>query len=187
MSVYLLAIAYVAVAALLLNVWLSTAWSTTVKISLIVVVTGLYAASYQGLREIQGWPTQQTLPATFHLLWASIEEPDKVAGSQGQIYLWIRKLDRAQQPTGKPRAYKLPWRLELAEQVAAALRRTEAGESLNGSLSRQPIEATEEDTNAEHDPVTGDQNNLPSTNLDQEPIQLEFSQLPRAPLPAKAS
>lgn len=177
MSVTLLVCAYAVAAALLLNVWVATRWPTVVKIVLVVLVTLLYVGSYLGLRDIQGWPSAEPLPDTFRLLWAKIEEPDKAAGSEGQIYLWVRKLDAAQRAVGEPRAYRLAWSLPLAEKVAEALRRTEAGEPLNGSATRQPIKEAGEEK--EDDSVV--------TGLDEGPLQLEFSALPRTLLPAKGS
>ena len=187
MSVALLAIAYAAIAALLLNLWLSTSWPLAIKIVLVVLVSALYIGSYFGLREIQGWPTAEPLPDSFRLLWAHIEEPDKPLDSDGQIYLWVRKLDSLQRVTGEPRAYRLPWSLALAEKVARALERKEAGELLNGTLTRQPIREKDEQARDEANPQLSDNSDVSPNGLEGGPVQLEFSELPRASLPPKGT
>ena len=126
MSSQLLAIAYAIIAALTLNIWLSTRWSTGFKVCLIVLVSGLYVGTYFGLSEIQGWPTKNPTPDSFRLLWANIDEPDKGANSDGQIYLWVRQLDLNGQIDGEPRGHKLPYRVDLAENVEDALEKMEA-------------------------------------------------------------
>jgi hypothetical protein len=185
MSVPILAIAYVLVAALLLNLWLATRWHTGIKLALIAVVTLLYLGTYSGLREIQGWPSEDPLPQSFRLLWAKIDEPNKSRGTEGQIYLWVQELDPGLGIAGEPRAYRLPFRLDLAEQVEQAMNSTEAGAQMNGRMTRAPINPMEDEDPlaasqavdaAGADPIgTGDRR-----------LILEFSKMPRTALPPKA-
>ncbi len=182
MAVPLLAIAYVLVAALILNVWIATGWRTGVKVSLVLLVTLLYVSTYVGLREIQGLPAEGEPPERFRLLWAKIEEPDKASRSVGHIYLWVQALDMAQSVVGEPRAYKLPWRLDLAEAVEKATNDAEAGALINGRLTREPIAPAEAGEVA----ATRQQHREGSeTTAGGLRIQLEFTELPRTPLPAK--
>ena len=51
----LLALAYVAVAALLLNLNVTSAWSAPVKAAAIAVVSLLYGGTYLGIRTLEGW------------------------------------------------------------------------------------------------------------------------------------
>jgi hypothetical protein len=184
MPLTLLALAYAIVAALVLNVWVATRWSVHFKFSLVILVAVLYVGTYLGLREIQGWPTTDPMPSSFRLIWAKIEEPDKAFGTEGKIYLWVQELDAASRISGEPRAYKLAYRLDLAEQVEKALNQTEAGSELNGRMTRGILKPQEED--AESGLRDAEQEGESEvTGLSDDRIHLEFTELPKSKLPAK--
>ena len=115
-TVIILTLAYVGVAALLLNLNLGGAirfgWS--VKLGAIVLVTGLYVAAWVGHNGLLGWPTSERMPEDFRLHWVTVTEPDKVTGADGSIFFWVRILDEAGLPHGDPRAYRVPWDEETA-------------------------------------------------------------------------
>jgi hypothetical protein len=187
MSVQLLAIAYAFVAALLLNVWIATRWSTAFKITMLVLVSVLYIGSYMGMREVQGWPTQDEIPASFRLIWAKIDEPDKDAGTDGQIYLWVQDIDITQRITSEPRAYKLPYELALAEEVAQAMQQTEAGVLLNGKMTRGMLKPKSEEDPTAMAQQMEDSAESDVTGTSNDRIHLEFTELPKSPLPAKST
>ena len=188
MSTPLLALSYALVAALLLNIWIATRWSTAFKISLILLTACLYVGTYLGLREMQGWPTTDPMPdaARFRLLWAKIEEPDKSSGSEGRIYLWIQKLDVADRLVGQPRAYSLPFRPDLAEEVEAAINKVGEGALLNGRMTRGLLKERSPDDLHIRDLSMIDDGDSEATGLRDDRILLEFTEMPRSPLPAKS-
>ncbi len=179
MSIPLLALSYALLTALLLNIWIATKWSTAFKISLVVITALLYIGTYIGLRELQGWPSTDPLPDSFRLVWARIDEPDKRSGKEGNIYLWVQKLDMAERLTGEPRAYRLPYQLELAENIQSAMNKTEQGTLLNGKMTRGPLRENED----EHAGET--QGDADETSTGRGRVLLEFSEVPRTQLPVK--
>lgn len=149
-----LTLAYVAVAALLLNLNLATSWPVWVKGTAIVLVTALYASVWYGYQGLLGWATPTSLPEEFRVHWITLDDRDKETGEPGAIYYWVRELDDAGLPIGEPRAHKIPWDVESAEAAEEALARMDEGELLNGRLNRGTL--TQEDTIEEGPDYAGD-------------------------------
>mgnify|MGYP001820529941 CR=1 FL=1 len=118
MTLLWLTIGYVVIAALLLNVGFRSHWHWVVKLSAVLVTTVFYFANWYGLQQLQGWPVDKRVPAEFHLLSEYIVHPDKQEGTEGAIYLWV--IDRSEGANNRPRAYKLPYREKLHEDIAEA-------------------------------------------------------------------
>lgn len=186
MSIQLLALSYALVAALLLNIWIATRWSTGFKVTIILLTTSLYVGTYLGLTEMQGWPTTDPMPESFRLLWAKIDEPEKTTASEGRIYLWVQELDVAERITGQPRAYSLPFEPDLAEEVEAALNKVEEGALLNGRMTRGLLKEESGDENQQANQQVMDEGDSDATGLGDGRILLEFTEMPKTPLPAKA-
>ena len=184
MSVSILALAYAVIAALVLNFWITTRWSLHFKISVVALLLILYVGTYLGLRDIQGWPTDDKLPTSFRLIWAKIDEPDKNADTAGQIYLWVQELNVAEQIKGKPRAYKLPYHIDLAEEVQQAMEQTEKGELLNGKMTRGMLKPVDEKTKNDQQ-LNNDDGDSDVSGLTDSRIHLEFTEMPKNPLPPK--
>ena len=182
-TVIILTLAYVGVAALLLNLNLGGAmrfgWS--VKLGAIVLVTGLYVAAWVGHNGLLGWPTSERMPEDFRLHWVTVTEPDKVTGADGSIFFWVRILDEAGLPHGDPRAYRVPWDEETAEAAQAALEQLEGGQPLNGRMSRQAIDPDAEITPEEGRDYAGDDG---ASGVGERP-QFEFVRVLPPTLPAK--
>lgn len=111
--------AYVALAALLVNLNLFSKWSWPVKAGAIVAVTGFYFASYYSLVALLGWPTSAVLPQRFILHAGEIREPDKTSGADGEIYIWASAIND-DSTQADPRAYRLAYSLELHSKVDEA-------------------------------------------------------------------
>ena len=127
-----LTLAYVAVAALLLNLNLATRWNVFVKAGAIVLVTGLYAVAWHGHKGLLGWATGEPLPDEFRVHWVTIDEPDKTTGGRGAIYFWVRELTVGGLPHGPPRAYRVAWNEVTGEAAEEALERLEEGGDSGG-------------------------------------------------------
>lgn len=111
--------AYVLIALLLLSLNLYSNWSWKVKAGTIVIVTVFYIVSYLSYPPLLGWPTTEQPPERFKLLAAHVEQPDKAAGTEGSIYLWVTQIDDLT-AYGPPRAYKLPYSDLMHEVVIKA-------------------------------------------------------------------
>ncbi len=182
-TVVVLTLAYVGVAALLLNLNLSvtTRFGWGIKLAAIVLVSGLYVGAWVGHKGLMGWPTSERMPEDFRLHWVTVKEPDKATGADGSIFFWVRMLDEAGLPQGDPRAYRVPWDEETAEAAEAALEQLEAGKPLNGRMSRQII-----DTDADLTPEEGrDYAGNDGTTGSAERPRFEFVRVLPPTLPAK--
>jgi hypothetical protein len=179
MTSVLLAIAYALLAALLLNIWISSEWRTSFKLALIAIVGLFYVGTYIGIRDIKGWATEEQVPRSFRLVWAKTEEPDKRTGTQGQIYLWVQALSDSGIIESEPRAYKLPYSIKLAEEVQGALNETKKGVEVDGATA-QEVDGIKSD---EQQATSDRRKNL--SYVEEKGIILEFKNRPRGKLPSK--
>jgi hypothetical protein len=145
LSVLLLTLAYVVSAALLLSMNLATRYAAWQKGVAIIVVSGLYAGTWFGFQGMTGWATTQPMPESFRVLWIAIDERRSSDDVPSAIYYWVRSLDEAGLPQGQPRAFRRPWSERAAEEAEQAIAALEAGEELNGTLSRNLMQAAAED------------------------------------------
>lgn len=133
-GVWLLTLAYVAVAALLLNLNLATPRRGAIKVAAIALVTALYVGAWHGHKALLGWASDDPLPERFRLHYATVEDPDKASRTPGTIYLWVSSLDgpAAQR---EPRAYRITWDAETAQTVLDALAEVERGVAMEGATT----------------------------------------------------
>ena len=101
--------AYVIVAVLLLSLNIAPRWAWWVKGTAIIVTSAFFVISYYSMIDLMGWPVKARMPEKFQLLWAKVNEPDKLLNTPGAIYMWVEALDKDNVPTGLPRAYRLPY------------------------------------------------------------------------------
>lgn len=76
----------------------------------LVVVT----MDYKALTDSLGWPVIDSLPNSFQLLGADIEEP--AHGDDGAIYVWYRTYEEG----SRPRSVQIPYNKENHKQMAKA-------------------------------------------------------------------
>ena len=100
-----------------------------------------YVLTWLGYKQVLGWPSMQEIPEDFRLIWVSIDEPDKLTKKKGKIYLWIRYVDEANIPFGKPRAFSLVWNEENHKIAQSALLKLKDGIQLNGIKTYGVLEA----------------------------------------------
>ena len=131
----LLGIAYAVVAALLLNLNLASPWRREIKFAAIFLVTGLYVGTYIGAQNLRGWAIATPPENPFKLHWAVIEEPDKVNGTAGRIYILAQPMGAGGALRGSPRLHGLPFSAELADAVEEALEQVEDGKPFEARLA----------------------------------------------------
>ncbi len=174
----LLALAYAAVAALLLNLGLASPWDPRLKAAAVVAVSLLYGGSYLGVRSLQGWPTSQSTPENFRVHWIAIDEPDKSSATDGAIYFWLRELDDGNLPTGEPRAHVLPFDAETAEAAREALEVLENGKQVNGRITLGILDPADEASPDAPRPLARGEGQLGG---DEARLVFEFREVPPRP------
>jgi hypothetical protein len=108
--------AYVLIAILLLSINLYSNWSWNVKAGTIVITSAFYIITYLSFPPLLGWPTNDNPPERFRLIAAHVEQPDKITGDEGAIYLWLTQIEDLSW-SAPPRAYELPYTNALHELV----------------------------------------------------------------------
>jgi hypothetical protein len=131
-----LAIAYLLLAILLLSLNLRSSWRWHVKAAAILVTSAFFVLTFLVIQAMLGWPTEAEPPARFQLHAALVQEPERRAGRQGEIYLWLSPKGAAGAPAGLPRAHALPYSRALHEAVARAQARLEKGVAVEGETRR---------------------------------------------------
>lgn len=111
--------AYVLIALLLLSLLLYSTWSWKMKAGTIVATSLFYIITYLSFPPLLGWPTAAELPKRFQLISAYVEQPSKVTGAPGKIFLWLTDMENLVNPM-PPRAYRLQYSLELHEKIISA-------------------------------------------------------------------
>lgn len=111
--------AYVLIALLLLSINLYSKWSWRVKTLTVIAVSAFYLITYFSIPPLLGWPTDQALPERFNLVAIYVDEPNKITGEPGEIYLWVADMKHGP-GHDKPRAYRVPFSVALHTKVVEA-------------------------------------------------------------------
>lgn len=179
----LLGIAYAVVAALLLNLNLASPWRREIKIAAIFLVTALYVGAYIGAQNLRGWAIAEAPENPFKLHWAVIDEPDKVNGTAGRIYILAQPMDAGGALRGAPRLHALPFSPELADAVEEALEQIEGGKPFEARLAYKQASPPEEAKIQKREGQSASQDSAGERNT----LKLEFRDLPVPNLPPKGS
>ncbi|MEM9388337.1 MAG: hypothetical protein AAGA68_25015 [Pseudomonadota bacterium] len=163
-----LALAYAVILAILVSVWLRGSQALWMKAAVSVLVFGFCVASYQGWRQVTGWPAAQVLPERFLLLSSWVREPDEKSNSSGGIDLWVVTVTD-DGPDMHPRAYGLPYDTELHQSIEAAERRMGQGRL---QMGRRIVE-------------DGRRTNVGAVRLAPDQQLIEFYDVPDPALPEK--
>jgi hypothetical protein len=127
-----LVLAYVLLSTLLLVVMIWLPIPRVAKIATIVVAGLLYVGVFFATQRLLGWSAPVAVPARFQVLWTRVIEPNPSRNNPGAIHLWVEELDDANLPSGEPRAYRLPYSVELARRVSSAQAEIEEGRPQGG-------------------------------------------------------
>ncbi len=171
LSIWGLIAAYILVAILLLSVNLYSKWSWPVKAATIIVTSVFYVISYMSFPPLLGWPTEQIPPSNFRLISAHVQQPDKITGDEGSIYLWLMHIDDMSTNT-PPRAYRFPYTNDLYEKVVIANAKLSKNIALLGEIE-------------EPDDTTGKIQVEDATRLGQISTNMQFYDLPDPLIPDK--
>ncbi|WP_415897939.1 hypothetical protein ACMXYX_06165 [Neptuniibacter sp. QD72_48] len=164
-----LTLAYVLLTALLLLAVISGRLKWPVKAGLVVIALFFYGCSYLGWKQSQGWPSPTALPDKFLFHYAVIEEPDKQANKEGDIYIWLTDL-KNDELDEKPRAFRIDYDQATHGAVEEALKKTKSGQPQLGQPSKRftkPSDAKRKDALGQKSPL------------------INFTQVPDPALPEK--
>lgn len=126
---------FLVLAILLLSLNLASLWKWWIKAGAIVVTLAGIVVLYFVFTGLAGWASNGTMPERFSLLATRIVEPDKMTGAPGHIYLWIEEVDDRQIVVGPPRAFEVPYEVEIATDVATAQAKLEGGGKVLGEFA----------------------------------------------------
>ncbi len=126
---------FLVLAILLLSLNLASLWKWWIKAGAIVVTLAGIVVLYFVFTGLAGWASNGTMPERFSLLATRIVEPDKMTGAPGHIYLWVEEVDDRQIVVGPPRAFEVPYEVEIATDVATAQAKLEGGGKVLGEFA----------------------------------------------------
>jgi hypothetical protein len=127
-----LTLAYVLLSTLLLVVMIFLPIPRPAKIAAIVVSSMFYVGVFFVSQNLLGWSAPVAVPQRFQVLWTRVIEPNPSRNNPGAIHLWVEALDESNLPSGEPRAYRLPYSVDLARRVSSAQTEIEAGRPQGG-------------------------------------------------------
>jgi hypothetical protein len=124
--------AYVLLSTLLLVVMIFLPIPRLAKIGAIVAASLLYIGVFFATQRLLGWSAPVAVPDRFQVLWTRVIEPNPSRNNPGAIHLWVEELDESNLPSGEPRAFRLPYSVELARRVSTAQAEIEEGRPQGG-------------------------------------------------------
>ena len=188
-------ICYAVLGVLLLSLNFTSLWRWWVKAAAIAMTVAACVGSYFSIIGLLGWPTGATMPERFSLLATRIVEPGIVRGDSGHIYLWVEEIDENQVVVSQPRAYEVPFLVDLAFEVEKAQEILDTGGSILGEFDAEQAEPASGDSGSTRDAAadqvatgndggnaTGDGTRFDGTSPT---AALTFSDMPPVPLPDK--
>lgn len=125
------ALAFAALAGLLLWMTIGSHGHWWLKLGAIVLVPSLSFALWHALNSFRGWPTSAKPPVRAVYVASIVVEPE--SDERGAIYLWLRPERNSQGlfsdrvRSGEPRAYRLAYSRPLHEQLEQAARAVKQG------------------------------------------------------------
>jgi hypothetical protein len=131
-GVIALTVAYVLLGTLLLVVMIFLPIPRLAKIGAIVAASVFYVVVFFATQRLLGWSAPVAVPDRFQVLWTRVIEPNPSRNNPGAIHLWVEELDESNLPSGEPRAFRLPYSVDLARRVSAAQQEIEEGRPQGG-------------------------------------------------------
>lgn len=126
---------FLVLAVLLLSLNLASLWKWWIKAGAIVITLSGMVALYFIFTGVIGWASTGVMPERFSLLATRIVEPDRLSGTPGRIYLWVEEVDDRQIVISPPRAFEVPYEVEIATDIAMAQARLEGGGKVLGEFA----------------------------------------------------
>lgn len=142
-------LAFIIIAALTLWVVIGSRGWWWLK-AIVVALAVLFSISlWQSLKTLEGWPTEEQLPAKFEIKWITVEEPNKKTGDKGSIYIWaknlqpkIKKLENGlpilhkKGEKNEPRLHVLPYNRAMHKQAGNIQKQIAKGKPFYGEIKK---------------------------------------------------
>jgi hypothetical protein len=126
---------YALLGVLLLSLNFTSLWRWWVKAAAILLTVAACVGSYFSITGLLGWPADKGMPERFSLISTRIVEPDALRGTPGHIYLWVEQIDENQIVISPPRAFEVPYKVDLSVQVAQAQNELDSGSNIMGQFA----------------------------------------------------
>ena len=127
-----LVLAYVLLSTLLLAVMIFLPIRRWLKIAAILAASAFYVVVFFATQHLLGWSAPVAVPDRFQVLWTRVIEPNPSRNNPGAVHIWVEALDESNLPSGEPRAFRLPYSVELARKVSAAQAEIDEGRPQGG-------------------------------------------------------
>lgn len=147
---------YAMLGVLLLSLNFASLWRWWVKAAAIFLTVATCIGSYFAIINLLGWPAEKGMPERFNLVSTRIVEPDMLRGTPGRIYLWIEEVDADQVIISPPRAFEVPYEVDLSVQVASAQSELDSGSSILGEFAATDAATGERQAAPQEGADTGD-------------------------------
>ena len=161
---------FILLALLLLSLNLYSKWAWPIKAGMIAITSFFYIVCYLSFPPLLGWPTDQVLPKQFRVLAAEVQQPDKITGAEGKIYLWLMEI-KNMSSTSEPRAYALTYSEGLHDKII----------NVNAKLDKNIAQLGESKKPDEDAKEVGDE----EERLGQRSLDIEFYDMPDPLFPDK--
>jgi hypothetical protein len=172
-TVLAISVAYVVMGLLLLTLGLSARVAWWIKAGAIVVTSVFFVEVFFATKSLLGWAGSSALPPRFQLLWTRVVEPDAKDSDPGAIYLWVEQVDENNVPSGRPRAYRLPYTKPLAERSLKARDEIMSGNPQEGTSEDLTENETPQTPGGKLDPsMQANRNDTGLANLDLDQLRL---------------
>lgn len=109
--------------------------SWTLKLGFMVLLCTFGLEVSRALDSYAGWPTNDEPPETAIFLDADIHEPNKLMGTPGEIYVWLKPLEppvqgvfKEKPPSDAPRAFRLDYSRKTHEEMQGAMEAVKKGQ-----------------------------------------------------------
>ena len=127
-----LVLGYVLLSTLLLAVMIWLPIRRWLKVTAILAASFFYIVVFFATQDLLGWSAPVAVPDRFQVLWTRVIEPNPSRNNPGAIHLWVEELDESNLPSGEPRAFRLPYSVDLARKVSAAQAEIDEGRPQGG-------------------------------------------------------
>ncbi len=185
---------YAALATLHLAVITKLGWSRPSKLLAAALMSALYVVTFHAAEGLRGWSAPVAVPERFKVLATRVVEPNARRNDPGAIHVWLEELDASNIPSGTPRAYVLPYSVELAQNASSAQEEINQGHQVAarsrtfGEVSLIGVRRRKQpriDPKVESSGGDASGGLLDPSKLGGQSKSLDFMPLPRPVLPAK--
>jgi hypothetical protein len=141
----ILTVAFILLSAIILWFVIGAKGQWSLKAACIAFTLYFSLSLAQSLPKMMGWPSTEKIPNQFEIHWGLVEEPDKITGEAGRIYLWLTSQNEDSSPSwlisfhaaeeDSPRAYSIPYSRDNHEKIDQAVQQIKAGNRVGGGVS----------------------------------------------------